>query len=38
MLVLSSNNWGYVKAAIANIMAAIASVTPGSYAEIEISE
>jgi len=38
VLVLSSNNWDYVKAAIAKIMTAIESVTPASYSEIEIPD
>ena len=38
VLVLSTNNWDHVKAAIAKIMAAIDGVTPGSYAEVEIPE
>ena len=36
LLVLSTNNWDYVRAAIATIMSAINAVTPGSYAEVEI--
>lgn len=38
VLVLSTNNWDFVKAGIAEIMAAISRVTPGSYAEVEIPE
>ncbi|HEY3825628.1 MAG TPA: DUF5615 family PIN-like protein [Bryobacteraceae bacterium] len=38
LLVLSTNNWDYVKAAIAKIMAAIVGVTKGSYIEVEIPE
>jgi hypothetical protein len=38
LLVLSTNNWDYVKAAIAKIMAAIDAVTPDSYTEVEIPE
>ena len=38
VLVLSTNNWDFVKAGIAEIMAAIDAVTPGSYAEVEIPE
>jgi hypothetical protein len=38
LLVLSTNNWDYVKAAVAKITAAIEAVTPGSYAEVEIPE
>jgi hypothetical protein len=38
VLVLSTNNWDLVKAGIAEIMAVIEAVTPGSYAEVKISE
>jgi hypothetical protein len=38
VLVLSTNNWDFVKAGIAEIMAGVGAVTPGSYAEIEIPE
>jgi hypothetical protein len=38
LLVLSTNNWDYVKAAIAKIRVTIAGVTPGSYQELEIPE
>ncbi len=38
VLVLSTNNWDRVKAAIARIMEAIDGVAPGSYAEVEIPE
>jgi hypothetical protein len=38
VLVLSTNNWDYVKAAIAKIVAAIDSVTPSSYTEVDIPE
>jgi hypothetical protein len=38
VLVLSTNNWDLVKAGIAEIMAAMERVTPGSYAEVEIPE
>jgi hypothetical protein len=38
VLVLSTNNWDFVKAGIAEIMAAISGVTPGSYTEVEIPE
>ena len=38
LLVLSTNNWDFIKAAIGKIMAAIDGVMPGSYAEIEIPE
>jgi hypothetical protein len=36
VLVLSTNNWDFIKAGIAEIRAAIEEVTPGSYAEVEI--
>ena len=38
ILVLSTNNWDLVKAAIAEIAAAVNDVTPGSYAEVKIPE
>jgi hypothetical protein len=38
VLVLSTNNWDFVKAGIAEIMTAIEAATPGSYAEAEIPE
>jgi hypothetical protein len=38
LLVLSTNNWDFIKAGIAEIMAVIGGVTPGSYAEVEIPE
>lgn len=38
LLVLSTNNWDFVKAAISEIMAAVNSVKPGGYMEIEIPE
>lgn len=38
VLVLSSNNWDYVKAAISKIVTAIESMTPGGYSEIETAE
>jgi hypothetical protein len=38
VLVLSTNNWDFIKAGIAEIRAAIDAVTPGSYAEVEIPE
>jgi hypothetical protein len=37
VLVLSTNNWDLVKAGVAEIMAAIGAVTPGSYSEVEIA-
>jgi predicted nuclease of predicted toxin-antitoxin system len=36
LVVLSTNNWDYIKGAIAKIMAAIEGVTPGSYTEVDI--
>ena len=36
VLVLSTNNWDFVKAGIGATMAAVATVTPGSYTEVEI--
>lgn len=36
IVVLSSNNWDFVKAHVAGIRAAIDAVTPGSYTEVEI--
>jgi hypothetical protein len=38
LLVLSTNNWDYVKAAFDRIRTAIASVTTGSYTEVKIPE
>lgn len=38
VLALSTNNWELVKAGIAEIVAAISGVTPGSYTEVEIPE
>jgi len=38
VLVLSTNNWDFVKAGIAEIMAAISALTLGSYTEVEIPE
>jgi len=38
ILVLSTNNWDYVRAAIAKIMAAIDVVIPGSYTEVDIPQ
>jgi predicted nuclease of predicted toxin-antitoxin system len=37
-VVLSTNNWSFIKAHVASIMAAINAATPGSYAEVEIPE
>jgi predicted nuclease of predicted toxin-antitoxin system len=36
LIVLSTNNWDQVKASAHRILAAIAQVTPGSYAEVKI--
>ncbi len=36
VLVLSTNNWSVIKQQIARIAAAIAAVTPGSYALVDI--
>ena len=36
LLVLSSNNWGLIKARIVEIMAAIKSATPGSFGFVNI--
>jgi hypothetical protein len=38
LMVLSTNNWDFIKAAIARITAVIDAVTPGSYTEVEIPE
>jgi hypothetical protein len=38
VLVLSTNNWDFIKAGVAEIRASIDAVTPGSYAEVEIPE
>jgi len=38
LVVLSTNNWDFIKAAIAKITAVIDAVTPGSYTEVEIPE
>ena len=38
LLVQSTNNWDFVKAAIDKIIQAIDGVKPGSYAELEIAE
>jgi len=38
MLVLSTNNWDCIKSAAAQIVAAIGTVQPGSYTEVEIPE
>jgi hypothetical protein len=36
LMVLSTNNWDFIKAAIAKITAVIEAVTPGSYTEVGI--
>jgi hypothetical protein len=36
LLVLSTNNWTFIKEHAAEIVAAINAVTPGSYTEVEI--
>jgi hypothetical protein len=36
LVVLSTNNWDFIKAAVAKITAAIDAATPGSHAEVEI--
>jgi len=38
LLVLSTNNWSFIKAHVAEIMAPINAATAGSYAEVEIPE
>jgi hypothetical protein len=38
LLILSTNNWDYVKAAAATINTAVGGITPGSYGELEIPE
>jgi len=38
LLVLSTNNWDRIKAAIARIRAAIDAAPAGSYARLEIPE
>jgi hypothetical protein len=38
LLVLSTNNWSFIKAHVSEIMTAIDATTPGSYAEVEIPE
>jgi hypothetical protein len=38
LLVLSTNNWDFIKAAITRLTTAIDAVTPGSYAEVEIPD
>jgi hypothetical protein len=36
LLVLSTNNWYFIKLHVDRIVAVISDVTPGSYAEVEI--
>ncbi len=36
LIVLSTNNWSFIKAHIGAIMAAVDAVKPGGYAEVEI--
>jgi hypothetical protein len=36
VLVLSTNNWDFIKAGIGPIMAATGTVTSGSYTEVKI--
>ena len=36
LMVLSTNNWSFIKAHIGAVMAAIDAVKPGSYIEVEI--
>jgi hypothetical protein len=36
LVVLSTNNWSFIKAYIAELIDAGAMATPGSYAEVEI--
>lgn len=36
LVVLSTNNWDFIKAAIGEIMAAVDAATPGSYIGVEI--
>src|SRR5579863_1676290 len=38
LVVLSTNNWDFIKAAVSKIAAVIDAVTPGSYTEVEIPE
>lgn len=38
LVVLSTNNWAFVKAHIAGIMAAVEAATPGSYTEVDVPE
>jgi hypothetical protein len=38
LVVLSTNNWAFVKAHIVGIMAAVEAATPGSYTEVDVPE
>lgn len=38
LLVLSTNNWDCIKAGLALLLAAIAEVKPGSYAQVTLPE
>jgi hypothetical protein len=35
LVVLSTNNWDFIKAGVGAIMAAVDAATPGSYREVE---
>jgi hypothetical protein len=36
LVVLSTNNWVFVKAHIAGIIGAVEAATPGSYSEVDV--
>jgi hypothetical protein len=36
LVVLSTNNWDFIKAGIGEIMAAVDAAAPGSYTEVKI--
>jgi hypothetical protein len=38
LVVLSTNNWAFIKAHLARIMVAVEEATPGSYTEVFIPE
>jgi hypothetical protein len=38
LVVLSTNNWAFVKAHITGIMVAVEAATPGSYTEVDVPE
>jgi predicted nuclease of predicted toxin-antitoxin system len=38
LVVLSTNNWEFVKAHIAGIIVAVEAATPGSYTEVKVPE